>query len=137
MHAKRPDVGSSLTTDPKDPKMTVVVELQQFDFMDGSDTELTLDGGYQRGTLEKGTSKGLKGPLDLLLGLHLIVKAENTDILLSGTLLGLDQTGGTIDTNNQTSSDLGIKGTAVSSFITSVVISARCARNKGAIEHPP
>jgi hypothetical protein len=117
------DVGSGLARDPEDTEVAVVVELEQLDLVDGSNTELTLDGRDKRGTLEESTSEGLESALDLLLGLDLVVETENADVLLSGSLLGLDETGGTVDTNDQTSSDLGVKGSGVTSLLTSTRIS--------------
>lgn len=42
------------------------------------------------------------------------MEADDGDVLLTGSLLALDQTRGTVDTNNQTTRDLGIESTAVS-----------------------
>jgi hypothetical protein len=52
----------------------------------------------------------------LLFAFNGIVKTKNTHVLLTSTLLGLDQTSGSINTNNQTTGDLGIKGTTVTSL---------------------
>jgi hypothetical protein len=52
----------------------------------------------------------------LLLSGESVVKTKDANVLLTSTLLGLDQTGGTIDTNDQTSSNLGIESTAVTSL---------------------
>jgi hypothetical protein len=49
----------------------------------------------------------------LLFAFNGIVKTKNTHILLTSTLLGLDQTSSSINTNNQTTGNLGIKGTTV------------------------
>lgn len=52
------------------------------------------------------------------------MQPDNTDILLSGSLLGLDKSCCAIDTDNQTSSNLGIESAAVSGLFDSVDQSA-------------
>jgi hypothetical protein len=44
MNAKGSDIGSSFTTDPEDTEMTIIVELDNFALVNGSNTELSLDG---------------------------------------------------------------------------------------------
>jgi hypothetical protein len=115
------DVGTSLTADPEDTEVTLVVELVVLALVDGTDTELTLDSRDQRGTLEERTGEGLQSADELSLATgNLVVKADNTDILLTSTLLGLDQTGSTVNADDETSSNLGIKGTTVTSLLGSI-----------------
>jgi hypothetical protein len=97
--------------------MTVVVKLEQLGLMNRTDTELTLNGRDQRGALEESTGQSLEGLGELLLGLDGVVEAEDADVLLTGSLLGLDQTGGTVNADNQASSDLGIKSSTVTSLL--------------------
>jgi hypothetical protein len=115
------DVGTSLTADPEDTEVTVVVELDELALVDGSDTELTLDGRDQRRTLEERTGEGLEsaGELSLTTG-QLVVEADDSHILLSGTLLRLDKTSGAVNADNQATGNLGIEGTAVTSLLTSI-----------------
>jgi hypothetical protein len=115
------NISTSLAADPEDTEVSVVVELDELALVNGSDTELTLDGRDQRGALEERTGKGLEsaGELGLAAG-QLVVKADDSHILLSGTLLGLDKTSGTVNANDQATSDLGIEGTTVSSLFASV-----------------
>lgn len=118
VHAECTDIGSSLTADPEDTEVAVVVELDQLALVNGTDTQLTLDGGDQRRALEEGTGQGLEGTGELgLAARQLVVESNDGDILLSGTLLGLDQAGGTVDTDNQTTSDLGVKGSRVTGLL--------------------
>ena len=116
------DVGTSLTADPEDTEVSVVIELDELALVNGSDTELTLDGRDQRGTLEERTGEGLKsaGELSLATG-QLIVEANNSNILLSGTLLGLDKTSGAVNADNQATGNLGIKSTAVTCLLASEI----------------
>jgi hypothetical protein len=114
------NISTSLAADPEDTEVSVVVELDELALVNGSDTKLTLDGRDQRGALEERTGKGLEsaGELGLAAG-QLVVKADDSHILLSGTLLGLDETSGTVNANDQAASDLGIEGTTVSSLFAS------------------
>lgn len=57
--------------------------------------------------------------VQLFLTFNGIVKTEETDVLFTGTLLRLDKTGSTVHTDNKTASNLGIKSTAVTSFLNS------------------
>ncbi|KAL3706758.1 hypothetical protein TMatcc_007771 [Talaromyces marneffei ATCC 18224] len=85
-----------------------------------SDTELTLDGGNQRRTLEEGSSQSLEGASELSFTTgNLVVETNDTHVLLSGTLLGLDETGCTINADNQTTGDFGVEGTTVTGFLNS------------------
>ena len=60
MHTQSSDVGSGLTAHPENTKLPLVVELVQFALVNSSDTELALDGGDERRSLEKGTGERLK-----------------------------------------------------------------------------
>jgi deoxyribose-phosphate aldolase len=48
------------------------------------------------------------------------VEADDSHVLLSSTLLGLDETGGAVNADNQAARDLGIESTTVTSLFTSV-----------------
>lgn len=118
--AEGSDVGTGLTADPENTEVSVIIKLDQLALVDGSNTELTLDGRDQRGTLEERAGQGLEstGELGLATG-QLVVKANDCNILLSSTLLGLDKTSSAVNANDQATSDLGIKGTAVTSLLHS------------------
>jgi hypothetical protein len=53
MNTEGPNVGSSLTTDPKYGKASRIVEFQKFAFMDSTDSKLTFDGADERRALEQ------------------------------------------------------------------------------------
>lgn len=112
------DVGTSLTADPEDTEVAVIVELDELGLVDGSDTELSLDGRNQGRALEEGTSEELEdaGKLCLATG-NLVVESHDGNILLSGTLLGLDQSCGTVDANDEASGNFGIESTTVASLL--------------------
>jgi hypothetical protein len=118
VHAEGTDVGSGFAADPEDTELPLVVKLVEVALVDGTDTKLTLDGRDQRGTLEKRTGEGLESARKLRLAAgELVMKADDANVLLSGTLLGLDETGGAVNADNQTSSDLGVEGSAVTSLL--------------------
>jgi hypothetical protein len=52
------DVGTGLARDPEDAEVAVVVELDELGLVNGTDTELTLDGRDQGRTLEQSTGEG-------------------------------------------------------------------------------
>lgn len=116
--AESTNVGTSLAADPEDTEVAVVVEFDQLALVNGTDTELALDGGDERGTLEQGSGKSLEsaGKLGLAAG-NLVVETDDADILLTGALLRLDETSGTVDADNQAASDLGVESTAVTSLL--------------------
>lgn len=126
------DVGTSLAADPEDTKMAVVVKLIQLALVDGTDTELTLDRRDQRRTLEQRTSQGLQSAAELRLTTRdLVVKANNADILLTGTLLRLNEAGGTVNADDQTASDLGVQSTTVTGFFGSVETNWSASKDAG------
>jgi hypothetical protein len=102
--------------------VALIVELVQLALVDGTDTELTLDGGNQGRALEERTSEGLKGAAELSLATgDLVVQTDHAHVLLTGTLLGLDQTGGTVNADNQAASDLGVESTTVTGLLGSIM----------------
>lgn len=118
MDTESTDVGTSLAADPENTEVAVVVKLVKLALVDSTDTELTLDGRDQRRALEERTSQGLQSTAELRLTTrNLVVEANNTDILLTGALLRLDQSGGTVNADNQTAGDLGVQSTTVAGLV--------------------
>jgi hypothetical protein len=68
--------------------MSFVVEFVELGFVDGSDTELSLDGRDQRRSLEERSGEGLEGArqLGFAAGKRL-VQSDDADILFPGSLL--------------------------------------------------
>lgn len=111
MHTQCSDVGTGFARHPEDSQLTVVVEFKQLALVDGTDTQLTLNGGDERRTLEEGTGEGLEGASELGLAAgQLVVQTQDAHILLTRALLALDEARGTVDADNQTPGDLGIEG---------------------------
>ena len=120
VHTESSDVGTSLAANPEDTKVAIIVEFIELALVDGTDTELALDGRDQGRALEERTSQGLQSAAELSLATrNLVVKADHTDILLTGTLLGLDQAGGAVNADNQAPSNLGVQSTTVTSLLRS------------------
>lgn len=120
VHTESSDVGASFTAHPKDAEMTIVVKFVQLAFVDGSDTELSLDGGDQWRSLEQSTSQCLESPGELSLASgQLVVQSNNTHVFFSSALLRFDQPSRAIDADNKTSRNFGIEGATVTSLLDS------------------
>lgn len=121
VHAKSSNIGTGLAADPEDTQVAVIVKLDKLALVNGSDTELTLNSRDQGRTLEQGTGERLEGAGELgLTARQLVVEANDADVFLSGTLLGLDQPSGAVNADNQAASDLGVEGTAVASLFNAI-----------------
>lgn len=81
------NVRSSLTADPEHSQMPVVIKLEQLRFVDGPDSQLTLDGRDERGSLEQGTSKSINSLWKLLDIVELVMQPQYGHVLFSSTLL--------------------------------------------------
>ena len=122
MNTESTDVSAGLAAHPEYTKLPLIVELVEFALVDGTDTELTLDGRNERGTLEQGASQCLERTRKLSLSSRkLIVETNNANVFLSGALLGLDKACSAIDAHDQTSSNLGVESTTVASLFNSSV----------------
>jgi hypothetical protein len=101
VHAKGTDVGASLAGNPEDTEVAVVVELDQLALVDRADTQLALDGRNEGRALEEGTGEGLEGLGESRLAAgDGVVETNNGNVLLTGTLLGLDEAGGAVNADN-------------------------------------
>lgn len=98
--------------------MPIVVELEQLGLVDGSDTELALHCGDQGRPLEQSTAESFEGTgkLGLSAG-QLVVETNDTNIFLSSALLGLDESGGSVNADDQASCDFWIESTTVTSLL--------------------
>ena len=120
MHTERPDIRASLAADPEDTQVALIVELDDLALVDAADAQLALDGGNEGRALEQSAGEGLESASELgLAALDLVVQADDADVLLSGTLLGLDEASGAVDADDEAAGDLGIEGTAVAGLFAS------------------
>ena len=121
VNAEGTDIGTGLARNPEDTEVTVVVELDELRLVDRADTELALDGRDQGRSLEESTGESLEGGGESgLAARDAVVEADNANVLLTSTLLGLDKSGGTVDADNQAAGNLGIEGTGVTSLLNTV-----------------
>ena len=106
-------VSAGLARNPEDTHVALLVVVEHLGLVDGADTELLLDGGDQRRSLEDGTGQGHQGLLDLLDLFNVLVELEDGDVLLTSGLLSLNQAGSVANAGNQATGDLGIQGATV------------------------
>ena len=121
VHAEGTDVGAGFAADPEDTQVAVIIKLDELALVDGTDTKLALDGRNQGRALEQSTSERLESLGEGSLATRdLVVQADDADVLLSGTLLGLDEARGTVDADDETSRHLGIEGSAVARLLNTI-----------------
>ena len=84
MNTEGSNVGTSFTADPENTHVSVFIELNKFGLVDCSDSELFLDGGNQRRSLEAGTFEGVKGFLELLDLIEVLMELDDGDVLFTG-----------------------------------------------------
>lgn len=120
MHAKRSNICSRLTADPENTKLPFIIELVKLALVDGSNAQLSLDGGNKRRALEEGTGESFESAGELSLSSRkFVVKPDDTHVLLSCSLLGLDETSSAVDADNKTSRDFRIKRSTMAGFLDS------------------
>jgi len=99
--AERTDIGAGFAGHPEDAQVAVVVELDQLALVNCADTQLALDGRDEGRALEKSTRESLEslGEGGLATG-NGVMEANDGDVLLTGTLLGLYEAGGAVNADN-------------------------------------
>lgn len=115
---ERSNVCSGFAADPEDTEVPVVVVLDHLALVDRSHSQLPLDGRDEGWSLEQSSGEGLQSSGKRLLAFgQFIVESDDTDVLLSGALLRFDQTSCSVDTDDEASSDFGVKRSRVSSLL--------------------
>jgi hypothetical protein len=110
--------------------MLLSVEFNQVGLIYGSDTESTLHSRNERWALKDGAGEALEGLWDqkwlrlkhlheLGLAFDRIVKPNDSNVLLSGGLLGLHHASCSFDADNEASSDLRVESTGMASLLNS------------------
>lgn len=110
-------IGSSLTVDPENTHVSLLIVLDKFTLVDGSHSQFLLDGRDEWRSLEARSSQSLEGSLQLLDIVETAMELDYSDVLFTGALLGFDESGCVVDANNKASCDLWIQGTRVASFL--------------------
>ncbi len=113
VNALSSDVGTGLARNPEDTHISLLVVVEELALIDGTNTELLLDGRDQRRSLEDGADQARESLLNCLNLLDVLVKLEDSDVLLTSGLLSLNQTSSVVDAGNEATCDLGIEGTRV------------------------
>jgi len=113
VNALSSDVGTGLARNPKDTHISLLVVVEELALVDGTNTELLLDGRDQRRSLEDGADQAGESLLNSLDLLDVLMKLEYGDVLLTSGLLSLNQTSGVVDASNEATCDFGIEGTRV------------------------
>ena len=111
------DIGTCLTADPEDAKVSLFVVLNDLALIHSPDSQFLLHSGNQGWSLEDGSGQLLEGLVQLLGLVDGLMELDHCHILLPGRLLGLDQPGRIIDTHYQTPGDLGIQGATVTRLV--------------------
>ena len=76
-------VGASLARHPEDAHVSLLVVVKQLALVDRAHTQLLLDGGDQRRTLEHGASETQQGLLDLLDLVDVLMELHDCDVLFT------------------------------------------------------
>jgi hypothetical protein len=99
MDTKSSDVSTGLSTNPENSSEFLGIIVEKLLLIDSSNTELTLDRGNEWRSLEEGSSQSIKSLLNVGLASRVGVETNNSDVLLTGTLLSLHQSSSSIQTN--------------------------------------
>lgn len=100
--------------------MSVVVEFVKLALMDCPYAQLSFDGGNQWWSLKQSSGKGLECSRELCLSTwKLVMKSNDTNIFLPGTLLRFDQSSRTVYTHDEAARDFGVESSTMASFLDS------------------
>eukprot|EP00128_Syssomonas_multiformis_P013854 Colp12_sorted_trinity150504_noHs@23833 len=119
VHAQRTDVGAGLAGHPEHAQVAGGVVLEHLGLVDRADAQLALHGRDERRALEQSSGEGVHGLVQLAGVLQGTVESHDTDVLLTGALLGLHQAGGAVNADDQAASHLGIQSATVAGLLHS------------------
>jgi len=117
MNTEGSDVSSSFTGNPEDAHVTLFVVLNELGLVDSSDSELLLDSRDERRSLEAGTLKSVNSLLELLDLVDALMELDNGDVLFTSRLLGLNESSGVVDADDEASSNLRVQSSGVTSLL--------------------
>lgn len=83
MHTLGSDVGTSLAGDPEDTHISLLIVVKHFAFVDGTDTQLLLDGRDEWGSLEDGSYQTHEGLFYLLYLFNVLMELEDGNVLFT------------------------------------------------------
>lgn len=95
------DVGVGFVRYLEDIKVVVIVEFNEFVFVDGMDMELMFDGWNKRGLLEKSISEGFEGLSEGSFVIRdFVVEMDYVNVFFISVLLGFDEMSSVINVDN-------------------------------------
>jgi hypothetical protein len=83
MNTKGSNVSSSFAGNPEDGHVSLLIVLDEFALIDGSDSEFLLDSGDKWWSLETGTSESLESFLNFLNFIDFRMEFDNGDIFFT------------------------------------------------------
>lgn len=117
MDTEGTNVSTSLTVNPDDTQISLLIVIEEVELVDVSNTELLLDSRDKRRSLETGTLERFESLLQFLDFVNFTVELEYGDVNFTGRLLGLNETSRVVKARDKATSDLRIKGTGVTSLL--------------------
>jgi len=117
MDTEGSNISSSFARNPEDSHVSLLVILDELALIDGSNSEFLLDSRDEWRSLEDSSSECLQSLLKLLYFVNLSMELDNGDVLLTGRLLGLDESSGVVDASNEAPSDLRIQSTTMTGLL--------------------
>jgi len=117
MDTEGSNISSSFARNPEDSHVSLLVILDELALIDSSNSEFLLDSRDEWRSLEDSSSECLQSLLKLLNFVNLSMELDNGDVLLTGRLLGLDESSGVVDASNEASCDLRIQSTTMTGLL--------------------
>jgi len=117
MDTEGSNISSSFARNPEDSHVSLLVILDELALIDSSNSEFLLDSRDEWRSLEDSSSECLQSLLKLLYFVNLSMELDNGDVLLTGRLLGLDESSGVVDASNEASCDLRIQSTTMTGLL--------------------
>ena len=117
MDTEGSNISSSFARNPEDSHVSLLVILDELALIDSSNSEFLLDSRDEWRSLEDSSSECLQSLLKLLNFVNLSMELDNGDVLLTGRLLGLDESSGVVDASNKAPSDLRIQSSTMTGLL--------------------
>ncbi len=109
MSAHGSDVSSGFTTDPEYSESLFSVILDQLTLVNSPDSQVPLDGRNDWRTLEHSPCQLLDFECEFLGVGDCVVESDYGNVFFSGLLLRFDQTGGSVDADDETTCCFGVQ----------------------------
>ena len=103
------DISSSFTVNLEDGHVLFFIKIKESVLIDGSDSENLLDSGDERGSLEDGSLESLEGSFELRAAFNCVMQFYYGHVLFTSALLGLHEPSGSIQADDEASSNLRVE----------------------------